>query len=115
MARSIAGTVVALVLAGIGVAASAQDYPTRNIMLLVPYAAGGPTDTVARTLGQSMGKVLKQPIIVDNVVGAGGTIAPNKLKAAAADGYTLMLAHIGMSTAPALYRTLPFRPIEDFE
>jgi len=62
-----------------------------------------------------MGNTLKQTIIVENVVGAGGTIAPAKLKSANPDGYSLMLAHIGMSTAPALFRTLPFKPVEDFE
>jgi tripartite-type tricarboxylate transporter receptor subunit TctC len=82
---------------------------------MVPYAAGGPTDIVARSLGQTMGKALQQTIIIENAVGAGGTIAPTRLKSAAPDGYTLLLAHIGMSTAPALYRTLAFRPIEDFE
>ena len=82
---------------------------------MVPFAAGGPTDTVARMLGVAMGKALKQTIVVENVVGAGGTIAPARLKGAAPDGYTLLLAHIGMSTAPALYKTLPFKPLEDFE
>jgi tripartite-type tricarboxylate transporter receptor subunit TctC len=62
-----------------------------------------------------MGRALKQTIVVENVVGAGGTIAPAKLKNSAPDGYTLLLAHIGMSTAPALYRSLPFNPLEDFE
>ena len=96
-------------------AASAQDYPTRPIVLLVPFAAGGPTDIVARSLGQVMGKALNQTIIVENAVGAGGTIAPTKLKNSAPDGYTLLVAHIGMSTAPALYKTLPFNPVDDFE
>ena len=95
--------------------AAAQDYPSRPITLLVPFAAGGPTDIVARTLGQSLGKVLKQVIVVENAVGAGGTIAPAKLKNSTPDGYTLLIAHIGMSTAPALYRALPFKPLEDFE
>jgi tripartite-type tricarboxylate transporter receptor subunit TctC len=62
-----------------------------------------------------MSKVLKQPMLVENAVGAGGTIAPAKLKGSAPDGYTLLLAHIGMSTAPALFRSLPFNPLEDFE
>jgi tripartite-type tricarboxylate transporter receptor subunit TctC len=70
---------------------------------------------VPRSLGQAIGKVLKQTIIVENTVGAGGTIAPTKLKNAAPDGYTLLLAHIGMSMAPGLYKTLPFRPVDDFE
>jgi len=106
---------VAVALGAVCAPASAQDYPTRTISLMVPFAAGGPTDTVARALAISMGNTLKQTIIVENVVGAGGTIAPAKLKSANPDGYSLMLAHIGMSTAPSLYRTLPFKPIEDFE
>ena len=93
----------------------AQEYPARPVVMLVPFAAGGPTDTVARSLAQGMGKALKQTMVVENAVGAGGTIAPSKLKGAAADGYTIMLAHIGMSTAPALYRQLSFKPLEDFE
>src|SRR6185295_4324763 len=68
-----------------------------------------------RSLGQTMGKALQQTIIIENIVGAGGTIAPTRLKSATPDGYTLLLAHIGMSTAPALYRTLAFKPLEDFE
>jgi tripartite-type tricarboxylate transporter receptor subunit TctC len=95
--------------------AVAQEYPTKPVALMVPFAAGGPTDTVARMLGVAMGKALKQTVVVENVVGAGGTIAPARLKSAAPDGYTLLLAHIGMSTAPALYKTLPFKPLEDFE
>jgi len=106
---------VAVALGAVCAPASAQDYPARTISLMVPFAAGGPTDTVARALAISMGNTLKQTIIVENVVGAGGTIAPAKLKSANPDGYSLMLAHIGMSTAPALFRTLPFKPVEDFE
>ncbi len=111
--RALAVTLAALVF--FATPAAAQEYPSRPISLLVPFAAGGPTDIVARTLGQAMGKVLKQTIIVENTVGAGGTIAPTKLKNSAPDGYTLLLAHIGMATAPALYRTLQFKPVEDFE
>ena len=99
----------------VAASAFAQDYPTRPIVMLVPFAAGGPTDTVARSLAQGMGKALKQPMVVENAVGAGGTIAPSKLKSATPDGYTIMLAHVGMSTAPALFRQLSFKPLEDFE
>ena len=109
---------ILIVLAALGantVPAAAQDYPARPISLYVPFAAGGPTDTVARMLGVAMGRALKQTIVVENVVGAGGTIAPAKLKNSAPDGYTLLIAHIGMSTAPALYKSLPFNPLEDFE
>jgi len=109
------GAIALVALVGFGAPSAAQDYPSKPITLMVPYAAGGPTDIVARSLGQTMGKALGQTIVIENAVGAGGTIAPTKLKSAAPDGYTLLLAHIGMSTAPALYRTLAFRPIEDFE
>jgi tripartite-type tricarboxylate transporter receptor subunit TctC len=108
-------TLVAACAFALAASASAQTYPTKPVTLLVPFAAGGPTDTVARSLALSMGKALGQTIIVENAPGAGGTIAPTKLKAAPNDGYTLLLAHIGMSTAPALYRNLPFKPLEDFE
>jgi len=114
MHRKLAAALAATALA-VSAAHAQTNYPTKPIQLLVPFAAGGPTDTVARGLAQSMGKALGQTIVVENAPGAGGTIAPVKLKAAAPDGYTLMLAHIGMSTAPALYRALPFKPLEDFE
>jgi tripartite-type tricarboxylate transporter receptor subunit TctC len=81
----------------------------------VPFAAGGPTDTVARLTAAPMSKTLKQQVIVENVGGAGGTIGANRVAKAPADGYTLFLHHVGQSTAPALYRKLPFDPIADFE
>ncbi|MSP98152.1 MAG: tripartite tricarboxylate transporter substrate binding protein BugD [Betaproteobacteria bacterium] len=93
----------------------AQGYPTKPVYLYIPFAAGGPTDTLGRNLAQALGKSLKHQIIVENVVGAGGTIAPSRLAKAAPDGYTVMLHHIGMSTAPALYRKLAFDPLGDFE
>ncbi|HVF62565.1 MAG TPA: tripartite tricarboxylate transporter substrate binding protein BugD [Casimicrobiaceae bacterium] len=108
-------TIAAAFAVAVAASAVAQTYPAKPISLMVPFAAGGPTDTVARSLAQGMGKHLNQTIVVENVPGAGGTIAPTKLKNAAPDGYTLLIAHIGMSTAPALYRTLPFKPLEDFE
>src|SRR2546427_411492 len=95
--------------------AYAQTYPTKPIYLYIPFAAGGPTDTLGRNLAQVMGKPLKQQIIVENVVGAGGTIGVARAAKAAPDGYTVLLHHIGMSTAPALYRTLTFDPLKDFE
>ena len=86
--------------------AHAQTYPTKTITMIVPFAAGGPTDTVARLVAQSMGTKLKQQIIIENVGGAGGTIGAARVAKAAPDGYTLFLHHIGQSTAPALYRKL---------
>jgi tripartite-type tricarboxylate transporter receptor subunit TctC len=95
--------------------AYAQNYPTRPITVVVPFSAGGPTDTLTRNLGQAMTAQLKQQIIVDNTVGAGGTIGAAKVAKAKPDGYTLLVYHIGMSTAPALYRRLPFDPLSDFQ
>ena len=93
----------------------AQDYPNKQVVLVVPFAAGGPTDTLARNLGVTLTKLLKQQIIVDNAGGAGGTIGINKVAKARNDGYTLLLMHIGMSTSPALYRKLPYDTLNDFE
>jgi tripartite-type tricarboxylate transporter receptor subunit TctC len=95
--------------------AHAQSYPTKTITMIVPFAAGGPTDTVARLVAQSMGTKLKQQIIIENVGGAGGTIGAARVAKAAPDGYTLFLHHIGQSTAPALYRKLPYNAQTDFE
>jgi putative tricarboxylic transport membrane protein len=96
-------------------AAAAQEYPTRTINIVVPFAPGGPTDTVTRLVGQAMGKSLGQTMIVENVAGAGGTIGVEKVARAKPDGYTLLLMHIGISTAPSLYRSLPFDPVKDLE
>src|SRR3989475_3141947 len=106
-----------LALSALAVATGAlgQGYPTKPIYLYIPFAAGGPTDTLGRNLAQVMGKPLKQPLIVENVVGAGGTIPAARAAQAAPDGYTVLLHHIGMATAPALYRTLTFDPLKDFE
>jgi len=114
MFMNILAAIAALVLIS-GSAAGAQEYPTKVITMVVPFAAGGPTDTVARLIAQPMSKTLKQQVIVENVLGAGGTIAVNRVAKAAADGYTLLIHHIGMSTAPALYRKLPYDAINDFE
>ena len=95
--------------------AQAQAYPNKTITMIVPCAAGGPTDTVARLVAQSMGTTLKQQIIIENVGGAGGTIGAARAAKASPDGYTLFLHHIGQSTAPALYRKLPYNAIDSFE
>lgn len=95
--------------------AHAQQYPNKTITMVVPFAAGGPTDTVARLVAQSMGTQLKQQIIIENVGGAGGTIGAARVAKAAPDGYTLFLHHIGHSTAPTLYRKLSYNAINDFE
>ena len=95
--------------------ASAQQYPTRSISMIVPYAAGGPTDTVARVLAQAMGKPLGQTVIVENRPSAGGILGPEQVKNAKPDGYTILIHHIGMATTPTLYRQLRYNPLTDFE
>ncbi len=95
--------------------ALAQDYPTQPINVVVPFSAGGPTDTVARLVAQAMSEDLGQQVLIQNVGGAGGTLGAGQVAVAPNDGYTLLLHHIGMSTAPSLYADLPFDPIEDFE
>jgi tripartite-type tricarboxylate transporter receptor subunit TctC len=111
IARSLA---VIACIAWLGVA-EAQDYPKKPITVVVPFAAGGPTDTVARLLGVTMGKSLKTQILVENVGGAGGTIGAARVAKAPPDGYAVLLHHIGQSTAPALYRKLPYDVTTDFE
>jgi tripartite-type tricarboxylate transporter receptor subunit TctC len=96
-------------------AASAQTFPARPVTMVIPFAAGGPTDVVGRLLAQSMSKTLGQQVIVENTVGAGGTIAATRVARAAPDGYTVLLHHIGHSTAPSLYRKLPYDALTSFE
>ncbi|MBN8508860.1 MAG: tripartite tricarboxylate transporter substrate binding protein BugD [Burkholderiales bacterium] len=91
------------------------EYPEKPVTIVVPFAAGGPTDKVARDLGEALRKELKQPVIIENVGGAGGTLGAAKVAKAAPDGYTLLLYHIGMATSPALYRNLPYKTLDDFE
>ncbi|HQS31869.1 MAG: hypothetical protein B7X59_05160 [Polaromonas sp. 39-63-203] len=94
---------------------SQAPYPDKPISLVVPFAAGGPTDAVARMIAIPMSKSLGQTVLVENVVGAGGTIGVTKVARAAPNGYTILLHHMGMATAPALYRKLSFDPLKDFE
>jgi tripartite-type tricarboxylate transporter receptor subunit TctC len=95
---------------GAGLPAQAQDYPTGPITVVVPFSAGGPTDTVTRLVAESMSKTLGQQVIVENVGGAGGTLGAARVAKAEPDGYTLLLHHIGMATSATLYRKLPYDP-----
>lgn len=96
-------------------AAFAQGYPERQITMVVPFAAGGPTDTVARLVAEKMSADLGQQIIVENVGGAGGTLGAGRVAEAEADGYTILLHHIGMATAATLYRSLAYDTLNAFE
>ena len=115
LSRCAVGFLAITALAG---GAQAADFPIKDkpITIVVPFAAGGPTDRVARDLAESMRKPLGGVIVViDNAAGAGGTIGANKVAKAVPDGHTLFLHHIGMATSPALYRKLPYDTMEDFE
>jgi len=96
-------------------AANADDFPSKQITMVIPFAAGGPTDTVGRLIAQPMGAYLKQTVVIENVGGAGGTLAAGKVARSDPDGYTIFLHHIGHSTAPALYRKLAYNAMDDFE
>ena len=95
--------------------AAMAEYPEKPVTIVVPFAAGGPTDKVARDLGDVLRKQLNQPVIIENVGGAGGTLGAAKVAKASPDGYTVLLHHIGMATSPALYRKLPYDTLGDFE
>lgn len=94
---------------------TAKSYPTRPITLVVPFSAGGPTDTLARTLAGPISKTLGQSVVVENRPGAGGTLGAAYVARARPDGYTFLIHHNGMATSPALYRKLPYDPLTDFE
>ena len=92
------------------------EYPEKPVTIVVPFAAGGPTDKVARDLAEALRKPLNgATVIVDNAAGAGGSIGANKVAKAPADGYTLLVHHIGMATMPTLVRNIPFKVESDFE
>ncbi len=104
-----------IAMVAVAFAAPAQDFPNRTITIVVPFAAGGPTDTVTRLIAQSMTKTLGQTVIVENVAGAGGTIGVEKVAKSKPDGYTLLLMHIGISTSVTLYRNLRYDPTRDLD
>lgn len=107
----LAGAVLALGAAS----ATAQGYPTKQITMIVPFAAGGPTDVIARIVGEHMARTLGQPVIIENVAGAGGTTGITRASRAAADGYTIMMGHMGTHGAsPGLYPRLAYNPQTDF-
>ncbi|WP_152564937.1 tripartite tricarboxylate transporter substrate-binding protein [Cupriavidus metallidurans] len=112
-------TWAALALAAVAVAVPGQGrandaYPSKPIVMVVPFAAGGPTDVVARSVAAAMSKTLGQSVVVENRLGAGGTVSAAYVAKAAPDGYTILIHHNGMATAPALYSKLPYKPLTDF-
>lgn len=113
--KKLAAILLTVVTVFSSVAALAQDYPGRPITMVVPYAAGGSTDVLARILAEIMTRDLKQPVVVENAGGAGGTVGSGRVAKAAPNGYTLLFHNMGLAAAPALYRNLSFDPIADFE
>ena len=108
----------AIAAAATAIFANAQGFPgSRPISMVVPFAAGGPTDLVARQLSEAMRKAMGggASFVVENAAGAGGTIGATKVARAAPDGHTLLLFHIGMAATPALYKNIQYKPLEDFE
>lgn len=112
---TLAAVSAALLGFGAGHALAQTTFPTRPITLIVPTAAGGPTDTVARLVAESMGKTLGQTVVVENLSGAGGTVGMGRVAKAAPDGYTIAIWHIAHATAPALYKALPYHVVNDFD
>lgn len=107
-------------LAAVGLAAAAsgaaaQDYPSRTITFQMPYAPGGPGDVITRVFAAAMQKTLGQQVIVDNAAGASGTIGTAKVARSRPDGYTLLMIHVSHATNLAMYRNLPYHPVDDFE
>jgi tripartite-type tricarboxylate transporter receptor subunit TctC len=95
--------------------AAAQNYPVKPITIVVPFSAGGPTDTLARLIGEPMRKILGQPILVDNTTGAGGSIGTGKVVRSPPDGYMVSIGHWGTHVVNGVYYTLPFNVLTDFE
>lgn len=94
---------------------AAQNYPQKPIRMIVPFTPGGSTDILARSIGQELSKAWGQSVIIENIAGAGGSIGADKAAKAPADGYTLLMGHIGtLAVNPSLYPKLPYNPIKDF-
>ena len=106
---------LAAALAFAGTAFAQADFPSRQMTILVGFAPGGATDTAARIIAKKLSENLGQPVVVENKPGAGGTLGAADVARAQPDGYKVLVWHIGMSTAPALYRRLSFDTLKDFE
>ena len=107
---------VAVAAATLAAGNAAADYPDHPVTWVVPFAPGGATDTLARQFAERMSRNAAQPIVIENVAGAGGTLGAGKVAKSKADGYTLLVGHVGyMAAAPGLYRELPYDPVADFD
>lgn len=109
--RPLAGLLLALAAC----CAAAQAYPSRPVTMVMPYAPGGPGDTITRVFAAAMQKTLGQQVVVENPAGASGTIGTAKVARSAPDGYTLLMIHVSHATNLAMYKGLPYHPVDDFE
>lgn len=108
-------TALGLLLAATAFQAWAQDFPNRPITMVMPYAAGGPGDTITRLFAGAMQKHLGQQIVVDNTAGASGSIGTAKVARSQPDGYTLLMIHVSHATNLSMFKSLPYHPVDDFE
>ena len=115
MVRSVPVCIAAaLTMAASAIPATAQEFPAKPIRWIVPFTAGGPTDTIARIVGAKLTEAWGQPVVIENQGGAGGTIAANMTAKAAPDGYTLLYVSASHAIAPSMYKALPYDPVTDF-
>jgi tripartite-type tricarboxylate transporter receptor subunit TctC len=112
--RTIARSIAGLALAALAGAAASQDYPNKTIRMIVPFAAGGPTDVIARTIAQKLTESWGQPVVIDNRGGAGGNLGTDIAAKAAPDGYTVVMVIVGHAINASLYSKLPYDPVKDF-
>src|SRR5687768_8947520 len=112
--RTIARSIAGLALAALAGAAASQDYPNKTIRMIVPFAAGGPTDVIARTIAQKLTESWGQPVVIDNRGGAGGNLGTDIAAKAAPDGYTVVMVIVGHASNGSLYSKLPYDPVKDF-
>nr|WP_232844223.1 tripartite tricarboxylate transporter substrate-binding protein [Limnohabitans radicicola] len=106
---------LAFVACALSFQVAAQDFPSKPITMVMPYAPGGPGDTITRVFAGAMQKVLGQQIVVDNTAGASGSIGTAKVARAKPDGYTLLMIHVSHATNMVMYKNLPYHPVDDFE
>ncbi|MFM8755538.1 MAG: tripartite tricarboxylate transporter substrate-binding protein [Limnohabitans sp.] len=113
--RNIFRTGLAWCVATLALQAAAQDFPSRPITLVMPYAPGGPGDVITRVFAGAMQKTLGQQVVVENPAGASGSIGTARVARARPDGYTLLMIHVSHATNMAMYKSLPYHPVDDFE
>jgi len=114
--NAIKGLCAVLALSGIAATTQAQDWPTRPITWIVPFSAGGPTDTMARDIAAKVSEQIGHSIVIENAPGAGGTLGATRVARSKPDGYTFLVGHMGyMGAAPSLYKSLAYDPVKDFD